>query len=165
MTNTPLKRLSLLFWQAVLVLIGIGTLVFLLWEPQVEGRNASATLFQIYFNDLFLAYVYIASIPFFVALYQGITLLRDMRQNNAFSLKSLRTARTMRYCAVTLLASIVGAEAYIFMAQSGKDDIAGGVVMGVFAALISIVIATAATLAESQVQRGLERKSEGDLKA
>jgi uncharacterized membrane protein YraQ (UPF0718 family) len=57
----------------VVVLMGIGTLVLLLWEPQIEGRNAHATLYQIYFNDPFLAYAYIASIAFFVALYQTFT--------------------------------------------------------------------------------------------
>jgi hypothetical protein len=27
------------------VLIGIGAFVLLLWEPHIEGRNATATLF------------------------------------------------------------------------------------------------------------------------
>jgi hypothetical protein len=59
-----------IFLQAVIVLIGIGALALMLWEPHIEGRNAHATLFEIYFNDPFLAYAYLASIPFFVALYQ-----------------------------------------------------------------------------------------------
>ena len=53
------------------MLIGVGALAVLLGEPRIEGRNAHATLFEIYFNDPFLAYAYIASIPFFVALYQA----------------------------------------------------------------------------------------------
>jgi hypothetical protein len=53
-----------MFLQVVIVLIGIGVLAFMLWEPHVEGRNAHATVFEIYFHDPFLAYAYIGSIPF-----------------------------------------------------------------------------------------------------
>lgn len=51
-----MKRGSTVFLQIVLVLIGIGALAFLLWEPHVEGRNKHATLFEVYFKDPFLAY-------------------------------------------------------------------------------------------------------------
>jgi hypothetical protein len=70
-----MKRSSTTFLQLVIVLIGIGALALMLWEPHIEGRNAHATTFQIYFNDPFLAYTYIASIPFFVALYQAFKVL------------------------------------------------------------------------------------------
>ena len=67
-----MKRSSTIFLQIVIVLIGIGALALLLWEPHIEGVNENATLFEIYFKDPFLAYVYAGSIPFFVALYQAI---------------------------------------------------------------------------------------------
>ena len=60
-----MKRHSI-FLQVVIVLIGIGVLALMLWEPQIEGRNAHATLFEIYFQDPFLAYAYIASTSFFL---------------------------------------------------------------------------------------------------
>src|SRR6266478_2422403 len=69
-----MKRSSTIFLQVVIVLIGIGALAFLLWEPHTEGVNKHATLFEIYFNS-FLAYVYLGSIPFFVALYQAFKVL------------------------------------------------------------------------------------------
>jgi hypothetical protein len=62
--DRTMKRSSALFLQAAIVLIGIGALAFLLWEPHIEGRNAHATTFEIYFKDPFLAYVYVGSIPF-----------------------------------------------------------------------------------------------------
>jgi hypothetical protein len=63
-----MKKSSTLFLQGVIVLIGIGALALMLWEPHLEGRNAHATLSQIYFHDPFLAYAYLASISFFAAL-------------------------------------------------------------------------------------------------
>ena len=76
-----MKRSSTIFLQVVIVLIGIGALALLLWEPHVEGRNAHATLFEIYFKDPFLAYAYVASIPFFVALYQAFKVLGYVGQD------------------------------------------------------------------------------------
>src|SRR5688572_11572185 len=101
-----MKRASTAFLQAVILLIGIGALALLLWEPHVEGRNAHATLFQIYFNDPFLAYAYIASIPFFVALYQALKLLGDIARDDVFSHRTVRAVRIMKYCAL-------GGEAYL----------------------------------------------------
>ena len=63
-----MNRGASFFLRAVLVLIGIGALAFLIWEPRLEGRNAHATLFEIYFRDPFLAYAYLGSIPFFLGL-------------------------------------------------------------------------------------------------
>ena len=80
-----MRKGSTIFLQVVIVLIGIGSLALLLWEPHIEGRNAHATLFQIYFNDPFLAYAYIASIAFFVALYQAFKLLGYVGSDEVFS--------------------------------------------------------------------------------
>ena len=58
-----MTRGSPAFLQFVIALVGIGALALLLWDPHIEGRNAHATLFEIYFKDPFLACAYIASIP------------------------------------------------------------------------------------------------------
>src|SRR3954466_13927549 len=103
MTNVkaPLrKRSSTAFLQIVIVLIGIGALALMLWEPHLEGRNAHATPFQIYFKDPFLAYAYVASIPFFVALYQAFKVLGYTRQNKVFSQAAVNALRTIKLCAL-----------------------------------------------------------------
>lgn len=80
-----MERSPTIFLQPVIVLIGIGALAVMLWEPHIEGRNVHATLLEIYFNDPFLAYAYIASIPFFVALFQAFILLAYIGRNEVFS--------------------------------------------------------------------------------
>jgi hypothetical protein len=145
------------------VLIGIGALAFMLWEPHIEGRNAHATLFEIYFKDPFLAYAYLASIAFFVALFQAFTLLGYIRHDEVFSLNSIRALRTIKYCAIALVAMIGAAVAYLFIAVRGKDDIAGGVAMGVLMIFVSVVIATAAAVFERLLQNAVDIKSENDL--
>ena len=147
-----MKRSSTIFLQIVIVLIGIGALAFLLWEPHIEGRNVHATLFQIYFNDPFLAWAYTGSISFFVALYQAFKLLGYIGQNKVFSPNSVRALRTIKYCAIVIVGFIVPAEAYLFIARPG-DDIAGGVFMGILITFGSIVIATAAAVFEEKIGR------------
>jgi hypothetical protein len=158
-----MKRSSTIFLQIVIVFIGIGALALMLWGPQLEGRNAHATPFEIYFKDPFLAYAYTASIAFFVALYQAFKLLGYIGANEVFSQRSVKALRTIKYCAMTLVAFIVGAEAYLFIFVRGKDDIAGGVMIGLLMVFVSVVAATAAAVFERLLQSAVEIKSENDL--
>jgi len=158
-----IKRSSTIFLQVVIVLVGIGALALMLWEPQLEGRNAHSTQFQIYFNDPFLAYAYIGSIAFFIALYQAFKLLGYAGRNEIFSQRSVKSLRTIKYCAMTVLGFIVGAEVYIFVFQRGKEDVAGGVMMGLFLIFISVVVATAAAVFEKTLQSAVDIKYENDL--
>src|SRR5215212_3505610 len=126
-----MKRVSTMFLQVVIVLLGAGVLAFLLWEPHLEGRNVNATLFEIYFKDPFLAYIYLAFVPFFVGLYQVFKVLGYARRNEIFLQRSVRALRIIKYCALTTAILIFGADAYLFIFIRGKDDIAGGFMMGV----------------------------------
>jgi hypothetical protein len=160
-----MKATSTLFLQAVIVLIGIGALAVLLWEPHIEGRNAHATLYQIYFNDPFLAYAYVAAIPFFVALYQAFKVLGYARGNRALSQAAVKALRTIRQCALTVAGFIVGGEAYLFVVQRGKDDIAGGVAVGLVLIFLSVVTAAVAAVLESLLQSAVDMKSGNDQTA
>ena len=156
-----MKRSSTIFLQIVIVLIGIGAFVLLLWEPQIEGRNAHATLFEIYFKDPFLAYIYIGSIAFFVALYQAFKVLGYVRQDKIFSQEAVKALRTIKFCALILIGFVAGAEIFIMLNTS--DDRAGGVFMGILITFGSIVIATAAAMFERILQNAVDIKSENDL--
>src|SRR5260221_5183249 len=104
-----MKRSSAAFLQTVIVLIGIGALALLLWEPHLEGRNAHAMPFQIYFKDPFLAYAYVASIPFFAALYQAFKVLGYARQNKVFSQAAVNRLRIIKLCALAIIGFVAGA--------------------------------------------------------
>jgi len=156
-----MKRGSTIFLQIVIVLIGIGALALLLWEPHLEGRNAHATLFEIYFKDPFLTYVYIASIAFFVALYQAFKLLGYIGANEVFSPRSVKALRTIKYCAIAIIGFV--AVSVIFMMFADKDDRPAGVFMRILIAFPSIVVATAAAIFERILQNAVDLKSENDL--
>ena len=157
-----MKRSSTIFLQVVIILIGIGALALLLWEPQIEGVNAHATNFEIYFKDPFLALVYAGSIPFFVALYQAFKILRYAGQNKVISLEAVKALRTIKYCALAIIGFVMAEEIFI-MLNHGNDDPAGGVFMGILITFGSIVIATAAAVFEKLLQNAVDIKSENDL--
>ena len=156
-----MKRSSTIFLQIVIVLISIGALALLLWEPRIEGVNAHTTNFEIYFNP-FIALVYAGSIPFFVALYQAFKVLRYAGVNKVISPEAVKALRTIKYCALAIIGFVVVEEIFI-MLNHGNDDPAGGVFMGLLITFGSIVIATAAAVFERTLQSAVEMKSENDL--
>jgi hypothetical protein len=158
-----MKRSSTIFLQVVIVLIGIGALALMLWEPRIEGRNAHATLFEIYFKDPFLAYAYIASIPFFVALYQAFKVLGYVRQNKTFSQPTVKALRTIKYCAIAIIGFVAVSVIFMYPMLGDKDDRPAGVFMRILITFPSIVVATAAGIFERILQNAVEIKSENDL--
>lgn len=156
-----MKSGATLILRAVVVLIGLGALAFLLVEPHFEGRNAHASVFEIYFKDPFLAYAYVASIPFFVGLFQAFKVLGYAGRNQAFSPPAVKAVRTIKYCALALIGFVVGGEIFIMLNES--DDRAGGVFMGGLIFFASIVVAAATTVLERILQNALDMKSEHDL--
>jgi hypothetical protein len=158
-----MKRSPTIFLQVVVVLIGIGALALMLWEPHIEGRNAHATLFQIYFKDPFLAYAYIASIPFFMALYQAFKVLGYVRQNKTFSQATVKALRTIKYCAIAIIGFVAVSVIFMYPMFGDKDDRPAGVFMRILITFPSIVIAAAAAIFEQILQNAVDIKSENDL--
>lgn len=156
MQRSTMKKIPTLFLQAAIVLAGIGVLIFMLWEPRIEGRNVNATLFDIYFKDLFLAYVYTASIAFFTALYQAFRMLGYVRQGKAFSEHVIGPLQMIQHCALIIVGFVVPAVAYLFIIRPG-DDIAGGVFMGNLVIFISLIVAATANTLSGVLQEGRER--------
>lgn len=132
-------RISLL--RTVIILIGLGAIAFLLWQPLVEGRNATATLFEVYFQDPFLAFAYIASIPFFIGLYQLFKLVKFPEQRNL---------QIIRNCAlITIPFIIIGV---IWILQVESDDRPPIIALGTITTLLSIAAAVTAAVFEKKVR-------------
>lgn len=138
-----MKKILAVILQCAVLLVGAGVLTFLLWEPHLEGRNAHATVFQIYFNDPFLAFVYVGSIPFFVALYQAYRLLGNMRRDEPFSQVTVMGLRRIQRCAMILL-GVVAVAVIIILATGDGEDRPGGIAMSGMAAITFALIAIGA---------------------
>ena len=141
-----MKRSATILLQAVTVLIGVAALAFLVWEPTAEGRNANATLFEIYFKDPFLAYAYVASIPFFVALYQGFKVLGWLGQGRGYSPEAAKALRIMKLCAGAIVAFVIGGE--VILLPNAGEDRPPALFMGLLVTLGAILIATMAMVTD-----------------
>lgn len=157
-----MKRISTVFLQAVIVLIGLVALALLIRLPLTEGRATNLDLFSIY-SDPFILYGYAASIAFFVALYKAFKLLGYIGQNKVFSSSSVKALKSIKYCAIVLSVLIVGAGLYIMIFHRKEDDPAGFLALCIVTTFASIVVATAAAIAEKLLQNAVDMKSENDL--
>jgi hypothetical protein len=157
-----MKRISTIFLQAVIVLIGIVALVILIRFPLTEGRAANLDLFRIYF-DPFILYGYAASIVFFIALYKAFRLLGYIGQNKVFSAIAVSSLKSLKYCAIVLSILIVTAGMYIRISHNKEDDPAGFLAISIVTTFISIVIAAVAAIFGKILQNAIDMKSENDL--
>jgi len=157
-----MKRMSIIFLQAVIVIIGIAALAIMIRLPLTEGRAVNLDLFSIY-ADPFILYVYAASIAFFVALYKAFRLLGYIGQNKVFSSSSVKALRGIKYCAIVLSILIVIAGIYIRLFHDKDDDAAGFLAICIITTFASIVVATAAAIFEKLLQNAIDMKSENDL--
>jgi hypothetical protein len=150
-----LNKTSLLFLKFAVILIAIVSLCVMIRFPQTEGRAANLDLVSIY-KDPFVIYLYIASIPFFAALYHAFTLLGYIEQNNMFSKAAMKTAEKVKYYAMAYIGFVAVAILYVFvLSKTTNDDGAGAMMMGFVIIFISAVIAASADVFKKLLQKSL----------
>lgn len=158
--RTPGVKSSIaLSMQVGVVLLAFAALGFLLGEPHLEGRNAHATPFEIYFQDPFLAYVYAGSIPFFVALYRAFGMWGDVRQTGSFSRATVDALRTIQRCALIVVGFVAGAVIVILRFGDGEDR-PGGLFMCLLVASAASIAALVAAKFARHLQSDLSRSED-----
>ena len=156
-----MTRGSTLFLKLILLLIAAVVLFLMMLFPRLEGSAANLDLISIY-TDPFILYGYVASIPFFLALFEAFRLLGYVERDTIFSQTAIGAVRIIKYCALTIIGFLVGGILFIrFVAQG--DDPAGPTMMGLVMIFASVVIATAAGVFQKLLQNAVTIKSENDL--
>jgi hypothetical protein len=97
-------------------------------------------------------YAYIAFIAVFVVLYQAFIVLTYVRQGRLLSSESMKALRTIKYSAIIFVGFIAAAVAFLIIVMRDKNDIAGGVAMGLFLILVFTVVATASAMLERKLR-------------
>lgn len=156
-----MKRTSTLFLKIVIVLMATAVLAGMLWFPQTEGRATNLDLMSIYADPLIL-YVYLASVPFFIGLFQAFKLLNLIDENKAFSQDAVNALKKMKLASVSLIGFIAIAVISIRFAANG-DDPAGPTMLGIILSFAFGVIATTAGVFQKLFQNAVDLQSENDL--
>lgn len=157
------KKGSTIFLRFVVFVMGIGALALCifalpsLWRGGSEEFPAASRAF------LFIILIMeAAAIPFFVALWQTLKLLRYVDEDTAFSEHSVKALRNIKYCAV-VISVLYFAVVPFLIPIAEADDAPGLVVYGFAFACTPLVIAVFAAVLEKLLKRAIEIKSENEL--
>lgn len=157
--TSSIKRTSTYFLRSVIFLIGIAVLAICIFGLPVLIRSEMQGDFD--YGYIFLG-LYITAIPFFIALYQALRLLRYIDQNKAFSGLSVRALKNIKYCAITISAMFIIGQPYVFYVAD-RDDAPGLAMLGFVIIGASFVIAAFSGVLEKLLQNAIDIKSENDL--
>ncbi|MCP3027762.1 DUF2975 domain-containing protein [Halobacillus sp. A5] len=158
-----MKQGSTLFLKAAVFLIGalvLALCIFLLPKVFSFGGGSEPELVFVYYFMVII--MYLASIPFFTALYQALKLLRYIDRNEAFSALSVRSLQVIKYCAFTISGLYTAGLPFLYLIAQ-DDDAPGIIVIGLVIIFASTVIGVFAAVLQILLKNAIEIKSENDL--
>ena len=114
-----MKLVTTLFLKLAIVFIGIVVLALCIFLVPKIGNFAGELYPDIAFmKSLVLIDMYVATIPFYFALYQAFKLLSYIDKNKAFSELSVKALKNIKYCALTIgTLYLLGMPLYYLMAK------------------------------------------------
>ncbi|TWT01780.1 DUF2975 domain-containing protein [Planomicrobium sp. CPCC 101079] len=158
-----MNRGSTLFLKAAIILIGVPALAVCIFglsrlhpdSPYWELPELADLQYPI------LIGMYLAMIPFFVALYQTLKLLSYIDKNEAFSELAVKALKTIKRCAIAI--SILYVLEMPFLYLLTKADDAPGILIGMAVIFGSLVVAVFAAVLQKLLQDAIDIKAENDL--
>jgi len=158
-----MKRGSTNFLRLAIVIIGMGVLalcIFALPSMWTDGsKEFPAASYAVF---LIMIGLYVTAIPFFVALWQTLKLLRYIDQNKAFSNLSVKALENIKHCAAIIATIYIGGIPLLFPIADA-DDAPGLIIFGTILAGAPLVVAVFAAILQRLLQNAIEIKSENDL--
>ena len=152
-----MKNNTTLFIQSLIIIFGMVVLFFLIRVPLTEGRAVNLDLYHIY-ADPFILFGYLASVPFFFALYKGYKLLEYIGQKEKFSYKAISALKTIKYCAILCCIFIIAAAIFIISFHNKEDDPAGFIALCTLTTFLSLVVACIAIFFEKKLKKEIAKK-------
>ncbi|WP_336764690.1 DUF2975 domain-containing protein [Paenibacillus sp. USHLN196] len=156
-----MKRGTTIFLKLAVFLIGAPILALCIFGiPWLANNpvnpNYAGALYPI------VIMMYVSVIPFIVALYQAFRLLSYIDKNEAFSLMSVKSLKTIKYCAIVISGIYVVMLPFVYVVAE-KDDAPGLILMGMVPIFASLVIAVFSAVLQRLLQEAIDIKSENDL--
>ncbi|MGJ9459980.1 DUF2975 domain-containing protein [Oceanobacillus sp. CF4.6] len=161
-----MKQVSTLFLKIAVIFIGIPILalcIFLLPQIANEAIAQASNGAQLGYIVLgILIVMYIATIPFYFALYQTLKLLSYIDKNQAFSQVSVKSLKKIKNCAITISGLYV-VVLPMFYIVAEWDDAPGLLLIGMVIIGASMIIAVFAAVLQRLLQKAIHIKLENDL--
>jgi hypothetical protein len=135
-----MKKTTILFLKSFIIVFGFIILTALILLPLSEGRAVNLDLYHIY-ADPFILFGYLASIPFFIALYKGFKIIGYIGDDKIVYLNVVKELKIIKYCAILFSIFIIAAGIFIILFHNKEDDPAGFIALCIVTTFLSIVIA------------------------
>ncbi len=158
-----MKHASTHFLRAVIFAVGIGVLALCIFAFPGLGTGWTAEFPTAPKSGyVVMASFYAASVPFFLALFQMLKLLRYIDTNKAFSEESVRALQAIsRYAIAMTVAFMTYMPAAFHFAEI--DDAPGVILFAVAFACSPLVVAVIAAVLKKLLQSAVDMKHEHDL--
>lgn len=158
-----MKRVSTHFLRFMIFLIGaivLALCIFALpsmWDVHYDGYPMAGPAAL-----LIMIGLYATTIPFYIALWQTLKLLKLIDQSAAFSDASIKAIKNIKHCAIVIAVLYVGGVPILFPIADA-DDAPGMLLIGTAIACAPIAVAVFAAVLQKLLQQALDIKSENDL--
>ncbi|MEC0126166.1 DUF2975 domain-containing protein [Paenibacillus pabuli] len=156
-----MKRGTTIFLKLAVLLIGVPILALCIFGiPWLANNPVNPNYAGVLYPIVIIMYVSV--IPFIVALYQAFRLLSYIDKNEAFSLMSVKSLKTIKYCAIVISSLYFVMLPFVYVVAE-KDDAPGLILMGMVPIFASLVIAVFSAVLQRLLQEAIDIKSENDL--
>jgi hypothetical protein len=165
--NKPKKvfteRVSTHFLRIVVFMMGaIAVLLSYLILPEINAGWAQAYPDVADWKYPFLILLTTTTVPFFIALYQTLRLLKYIDQQKAFSELSVKALKNITLCAIAFSVLYAASLPFIYRVADNVDA-PGLIVIGLFMCFAPLVIAVFAAVLQKLLQSAIDIKNENDL--
>jgi len=158
-----MKKSSTLILKTVIILIGTWVIALCIFALPSVWKGGSAEFPEVSIALLFIIFgLYLTTIPFFIALWQTLKLLRYIDTNQAFSDLSVKALKNIKCCAIIIGLLYMGGVPFLFPIADA-DDAPGAVVIGFAIAYVPFIVAVFAAVLEKLLQSAINMKSKNDL--
>jgi hypothetical protein len=157
------EHVSTHFLRVVVFIMGaVAVLLSYLILPEINAGWAQAYSDVADWKYPFLILLTATTVPFFIALYQTLRLLKYIDQHKAFSELSIKALKNITLCAIIF--SILYAASLPFIYHVAQNmDAPGLMVIGMFMCFAPLVIAVFAAVLQKLLQSAIDIKNENDL--
>lgn len=158
-----MTKASTFFLRVAIIAIGTAVLALCIFAlPAMWKAVSEDYLSHTYVFYSILSVMYLSVVPFYIALYQVLRLLRYIDTHKAFSMLSVKALKYIAYCALAI-SLLYAASMPFFYIWADNDDAPGLIIVNMFMVLAPFTIAVFAAVLQRVFREALEIKSENDL--
>lgn len=158
-----MKPSSTLFLRIVIVILALPVIAACIYVYPIVSLRGSEILPEFaQFRIIYLIILYIASLLYFYALYQGFVLLNVIDHNNAFTLLSVKALKNIKLSALGITLLLFTFMPIIYFIAD-MEDAPGLIIYTALFMMIPLVISVFAGLLEKLLFEAIQIKTENEL--